>query len=81
MIAKPEWLLKMNIKKRIVAEVSKSWPATDEADPRIIAQLFEKVIAENASRGFELESWRFNAIQPAPSEMIETIIAVFVEVA
>lgn len=73
------------IPRRIVAEISKGWRVTEgdmeelSATP-LTSESFERVIAVNAERGFELESWRLDRIyMEARDELNETIVAVFVE--
>jgi hypothetical protein len=70
--------------RRIVAEVSKTWPDPTQREPTLLAERFELVIATNAERGFALESWRLQAYavrSPKGEEgIVETIVAVFVEV-
>lgn len=64
--------------KRIVAEVSKTWPSISQKDSKHIAAKFEEVIEVNRGRGYVLESWQL--VQNATlGECYETIIAVFVE--
>jgi hypothetical protein len=72
--------VKSKIRKRIVAEITKSWMAGHGGDQNpLLAQQFEKVIAAHARRGFDPESWRMNSVLVFNGVMTETIIAVFVE--
>lgn len=69
------------MKTRIVAEISKSWKVyrnTGEVERNelLLCQLFEQVIEVNAGRGYVLESWNISQVM-TPSELVETIIAVF----
>lgn len=69
------------MKTRIVAEISKSWHVfnhTGEVDmkEKVLCQLFEDVIELNDSRGYTLESWNISQVM-TPTELVETIIAVF----
>jgi hypothetical protein len=65
---------------RIVAEISKSWPAPGAPS---ISKSFELVIEQNEKRGYELESWQLSrvVVHDAPIAQAmginETIIAVF----
>lgn len=63
----------------IVAEVSKNWRNGQEVRPGsgLLAEQFEKVIAVNTERGYELLDWRLHRMMVAAEEMNETIIAVF----
>lgn len=75
----------MKPKQRIVAEISRNWPDpnlmdTGKLGKPLICQTFEKVIAANAERGYELESWQLSQVKTDRFSMIETIIAVFVKV-
>jgi fumarate hydratase class II len=64
-------------RKRVVAEVSKSWSGLEDEKSERISQMFAAVIAESLSKGFELESWQY---QSTSGQIIsETIVAVFVE--
>ena len=68
------------IKKRIVAEVSKTW-WTGCTEGGLLAEKFEEVIQVNAERGYTLESWRMTSVSnETKNNLIETIVAVFVEV-
>ena len=76
---KEESPLAGRIKKRIVAEFSKSWPTLDAKDSSILAKRFEEGIEVNRGRGYLLESWQM--VQNATlGGVYETIIAVFIEV-
>jgi hypothetical protein len=62
----------------IVAEVSKNWSDGREVVATgPIAHLFEQVIAFNLDRGYRLYQFSLHRILTAPSELNETIIAVF----
>lgn len=74
----------MDTKRRIVAEVSTSWPKDDPQVEDLTASKFEGVIEANRQRGYVLESWQFQASPASKTpdkryRLIETIIAVFVE--
>lgn len=65
-------------RKRIVAELSKTWPSLDKKDSSILAKRFEEAVEVNRQRGFILESWQL--VQNATlGGVYETIIAVFIE--
>lgn len=63
------------IPKRIVGEISISWPASKAK----LSAAFENVIEVNRERGFRLESWQFSQVPMIGGAFNETIIAVFVE--
>jgi hypothetical protein len=71
----------MQIPKRIVAEISTTWPPPDPNEPpgvaRVAASRFERVIETNRDRGYALESWQLVATY-CDGQLVETIIAVFV---
>ena len=50
------------IPRRIVDEVSKTWIQRAETTPKTLSERFERVIAVNADRGFELESWKLDRV-------------------
>lgn len=59
----------------IVAEITKNW--TNETPvSELLSQKFEAVININASRGYRLIDWRFNAVVNKDT-LTETIIAIF----
>lgn len=72
------------MKKRIVGEVSVNWRNSGPSTPQLpLSQRFELIIASNAVRGYELESWQLVRVShPGSCEgeaiVNETIIAVFV---
>jgi len=66
----------------IVAEVSASWPASDQAGaPQTIGAKFELVIRFNASRGYDLCDWKFaqtaTEAEDGSPMILETIVATF----
>ncbi len=62
----------------IVAEVSKNWFNGREVKPSgLLAQQFETVIAHNLARGYRLHSFQLHRLMTGPTDMNETIIAVF----
>lgn len=61
----------------IVAELSKTWIDGQSANPLTISELFEDVININAKRGYVLRSFQLDRIIVNPTQMNETIIAVF----
>jgi hypothetical protein len=62
----------------IVAEISKNWiDGNGVVDDTPIAVLFERVIETNTRRGYRLQSFHLHRLMVKPSEMNETIIAVF----
>jgi hypothetical protein len=61
----------------IVAEVSKNWTNGRELEPGLLAQRFEHIIEVNRQRGYRLQSFSLHRLQTGPTEMNETIIAVF----
>ena len=67
----------------IVAEVSKNWidgrELTTEAG--LLSQRFEHVVNVNAARGYRLVTFALDRMMTGPSELNETIIAVFERVA
>jgi fumarate hydratase class II len=65
-------------RKRVVAEVNKNWTSPDDEKSGLISEMFERVIADNLKRGFELESWQYQS-NFIPKNITETIVAVFVE--
>lgn len=65
----------MIIPQRIVAEAAKNWPAQDN---ELISQKFERIIAVNREKGYQLESWQYQAVV-GEKGITETIIAVFVK--
>lgn len=68
--------------RTIVGEVSKTWSGgvSLSGDQEPIASSFERMIATNEGRGYELRSWQLQvtltAAPPVPV-MVETIVAVF----
>jgi hypothetical protein len=67
--------------RRIVAEISKAWPANERAGTHLAAA-FESVIDVNEDRGYMLESWKMMSVSVpgvAVPGIVETIIAVFVK--
>ena len=72
----------MNDKPRfIVGEVSKNWlpdGAVAQPDRPTISMLFEEVIQDAVSRGYQLHSWHLSTVEDHSYGMInETIVAVF----
>lgn len=67
------------MKARIVAEISKNWTGEPGEEVSLLSNRFEQVIKINAERGYVLESWKFFQLMAKPTNMTETIIAVFVE--
>ena len=72
------------INERIVAEVCASWQnghLVGNKDQRhLVSYHFEKAIAFNQSRGYELDSWQLGTVlddTADPPTIIETIVAVF----
>jgi hypothetical protein len=62
----------------IVAEISKNWQDGREMQPSgLIARQFEEVIEANRQRGYRLHSFTLHRLLTGPSEMNETIVAVF----
>jgi hypothetical protein len=63
----------------LVAEISKNWVEGEPYTPEtvLIAQQFEVVINRNVERGYKLHSFTLHRLLMSPSEMNETIIAVF----
>lgn len=76
------------VPERIVAEVSKNYPAEG---PGLLSERFELVCKVNRDRGYDLESWQLSRVHVPPrplpppdddaeqrSYLNETIVAVFV---
>jgi hypothetical protein len=63
----------------IVAEVSKNWVEGEPFLPEteLIANQFEMVIQRNLERGYKLHSFSLHRLLISPTEMNETIVAVF----
>jgi hypothetical protein len=62
----------------IVAEVSKNWRDGQEVTPTgPLAVQFERVINVNAARGYVLRQFQVHRMLITPTEMNETVIAVF----
>ena len=62
----------------IVAEISKNWrDGQSLSDTPLIAQQFERVIGVNFDRGYRLVSFSLHRLMTGPTELNETIIAVF----
>lgn len=73
---------------RIVAEITRTWGDNEDRTRPLLCQRFEEVIEYNRERGYELESWQFQACatdrNKTESEELrgvpgitETIIAIF----
>jgi hypothetical protein len=71
------------MKRRIVGEVSVNWRSHTATVQLLLSQRFEQMIGVNATRGFELESWKLSRTshpdQEGDTVINETIVAVFVE--
>lgn len=72
------------INERIVAEICAHWQnghlVGKPEERKLISSQFEKVIAFNQSRGYQLESWKMTSLLELtedPPTIIETIVAVF----
>jgi hypothetical protein len=63
----------------IVAEISKNWVDGEPFLPetQLIANQFELVIQRNLERGYKLHSFVLQRLLVSPTEMNETIVAVF----
>lgn len=69
----------MLIPKRVVAEISKTWPTENS---ELLSHMFEDVISKNRDRGYALESWQLSrvfGVSSGTAQINETIIAVFVK--
>ena len=58
------------MRKRIVAEISTTWPKEEVRPIGIIAGKFQVVISSNAKQGYTLESWQLSV---TPTQMVQVV--------
>jgi hypothetical protein len=62
----------------IVAEISKNWgDGPTPSRKEFLGRTFEEVILTNKTRGYRLHSWKLSRIAVDPTQLNETIVAVF----
>lgn len=65
------------MKPFIVAEVSKNWIDGRALTPGLLAEHLEHVVNVNHQRGYRLLTFSLHRLMTGPTELNETIIAVF----